>query len=134
MNDLQRAAAGTRSALTVLAAELGEPSSDTARALVIIEQMLADIEAGQRLLDLPDDWPQRDCWPDRPHWDRWRWVIKTLADASGATAHCSSKYHYMQVDIRDARSAALTVALDDIGCLLELASDMEENAIPASRS
>jgi hypothetical protein len=94
-----------------------------AQALAIIEQMLDDIEAGLHPLDCRDDWPQRDRWPDRPHWDRRRWAIKTLADACGATAHCSPKYHYMRVDVRQARSDALTVALDDIGCLIELASD-----------
>ena len=65
----------------------------------------------------------RKRWPDRPHWERWRWAIKALADACGATAHCTPKYHYMRVDVRQARSDALTVALDDIGCLIELASD-----------
>ncbi|WP_145975155.1 MULTISPECIES: hypothetical protein [Gammaproteobacteria] len=94
-----------------------------AQALAIIEQMLDDIEAGQHPLDCRVDWPQRDRWPDRPHWDRRRWAIKTLADACGATAHCSPKYHYMRGDVRQARSDALTVALDDIGCLIELASD-----------
>ena len=123
MNDLQRAATRARPALSVLAAELGEPSADMAQALAIIEQMLGDIEAGRHPLDRPDDWPQRDRWPDRPHWERWRWAIKVLADACGATAHCTPKYHYMRVDVRQARSDALTVALDDIGCLIELASD-----------
>ena len=123
MNGLKRAAARARPALAILAAELSEPSPDMAQALAIIEQMLDDIEAGRHPLDCRDDWPQRDRWPDRPHWDRWRWAIKTLADACGATAHCSPKYHYMRVDVRQARSDALTVALDDIGCLIELASD-----------
>lgn len=123
MNDLQRAATRALPALAVLTAELGEPSPDTARALAIIEQMLNDIEAGRHPLDRPDDWPRRDHWPDRPHWDRWRWTIKTLATASGATAHCSPKYHYMRVDVGQARSDVLTAALDDIGCLIELASD-----------
>lgn len=91
MKDLQRAAARARPALAVLADELGEPSPDTVRALAIIEQMLGDIEAGRHPLDRPDDWPQRDRWPDRPHWDRWRWAIKTLAVASGTTAHCSPR-------------------------------------------
>lgn len=71
-----RAATKARSALAVLAAELGEPSPDMAQALAIIEQMLGDIEAGRHPLDRPDDWPQRDRWSDRPHWDRWRWAIK----------------------------------------------------------
>ena len=123
MNDLQRAAARALPALAVLAAELGEPSPDTVRALTIIGQMLDDIEARRHPLDRPDDWPQRKRWPDRPHWERWRWAIKVLADACGATAHCTPKYHYMRVDVRQARSDALTVALDDIGCLIELASD-----------
>ena len=123
MNDLQRAAARARPALAVLTAELGEPSPDAARALVILGQMLDDIEAGRHPLDRPDDWPQRERWPDRPHWDRWRWAIKVLADACSATAHCTPKYHYMRVDVRQARSDELTVALDDIGCLIELASD-----------
>ena len=70
MNDLQRAAARARPALAVLSTELGEPSPDAARALVVLGQMLDDIEVG-----------------------------------------------------RQARSDALTVALDDIGCLIELASD-----------
>lgn len=118
-----RAATQARSALAVLTAELGEPSPDMAQAAAIIEQMLGDIEAGRHPLDRPDDWPQRDCWPDRPHWDRWRWAIKTLADSCGATAHCCPKYQYMRVDVRPARSDALAVALDDIGCLIELASD-----------
>ena len=85
--------------------------------------MLDDIEARRHPLDRPDDWPQRKRWPDRPHWERWRWALKVLADACGATAHCTPKYHYMRVDVRQARSDALTVALDDIGCLIELASD-----------
>ena len=123
MNDLQRAAARARPALAVLTAELGEPSPDAALALVVLGQMLDDIEAGRHPLDRPDDWPQRKRWPDRPHWERWRWAIKVLADACGATAHCTQKYHYMRVDVRQARSDALTVALDDIGCLIELASD-----------
>ena len=123
MNDLQRAAARARPALAVLSAGLGEPSPDMAQALAIIEQTLGDIEAGQHPLDRPDNWPQRDHWPDRPHWDRWRWAIKALADSCGATAHCRPKYQYMRVDVRQARSDALTVALDDIGCLIELASD-----------
>jgi hypothetical protein len=89
MNDLQRAAARARPALAVLSAEIGEPSPDTVRALAIIEQMLGDIEAGRHPLDRPDDWPHRDRWPDRPHWDRLRWAIKTLAVASGTTAYCS---------------------------------------------
>jgi hypothetical protein len=118
-----RAATQARSALAVLAAELGEPSPDMAQALVILGQMLDDIEAGRHPLDRPDDWPQRDRWPGRPHWDRWRWAIKALADACGATAHCCPKYQYMRVDVRPARSDALAVALDDIGCLIELASD-----------
>lgn len=42
-----RAATKARSALAVLAAELGEPSPDMAQALAIIEQMLGDIEAGR---------------------------------------------------------------------------------------
>ncbi|WP_165674614.1 hypothetical protein [Metapseudomonas otitidis] len=129
MNDLRRAAARARPALAVLATELGEPSPDTARALAIIKQMLDDIEAGRHPLDRSDDWPQRDYWPDRPHWDRWRWAIKTLADACGATAHCSPKYHHMRVDVRQARSEALTMALDDIGCAIELASDKERDAM-----
>lgn len=104
MNDLQRAAARARPALAVLSAELGEPSPDMAQALAIIAQMLDDIEAGRHPLDRPDDWPQRDRWPDRPHWDRWRWAIKTLAVASGTTAHCCPKYEYMRVDTRQARS------------------------------
>lgn len=123
LNDLQRAATRAHPALAVLTAELGEPSPDAARALVILGQMLDDIEAGRHPLDHPDDWPQRDHWPGRPHWDRWRWAIKALADACGATAHCRPKYQYMRVDVRQARSDALTVALDDIGCLIELASD-----------
>ena len=123
VSDLQRAAARARPALAVLTAELGEPSPDAARALVVLGQMLDDIEAGRHPLDRPDDWPHRNRWPDRPHWDRWRWAIKVLADACGATAHCTPKYHYMRVDVRQARSDALTVALDDIGCLIELASD-----------
>ena len=114
MNDLQRAAARARPALAVLTAELGEPSPDAARALVVLGQMLDDIEAGRHPLDRPDDWPQRDRWPDRPHWDRWRWVIKVLSDACGATAHCGPKCHYMRVDVRQARSGALTVALAEI--------------------
>lgn len=125
MNDLQRAAIRARPALAVLSAELGKPSPDTARALAIIEQMLRDIEAGRHPLDHPDDWPQPERWPDRPHWDRWRWAIKVLSDACGATAHCGPKCHYMRVDVRQARSDALTVALDEIGCLIELASDRE---------
>ncbi|HCF0764806.1 TPA: hypothetical protein NH715_003692 [Pseudomonas aeruginosa] len=56
-SDLQRAAPQARKALAVLAAELGEPSPDMARALAIIEQMLGDIEAGRHPLDRPDDWP-----------------------------------------------------------------------------
>lgn len=129
MNDLQRAAARARPALAVLAAELGESSPDTVRALTIIGQMLDDIEAGQHPLDRPDDWPQREHWPDRPHWDRWQWAIKTLAVASGTTAHCSPKYHYLRADVRQARSDALAVALDDIGCLIELASDRERDTM-----
>lgn len=120
-----RAATKARSALAVLAAELGEPSPDMAQALAIIEQMLGDIEAGRHPLDRPDDWPQRDRWPDRPHWDRWRWAIKTLAVASGTTAHCSQKYEYMRVDTRQARSDALTGALLDIADVIELASVRE---------
>ena len=120
-----RAATKARSALAVLAAELGEPSPDMAQALAIIEQMLGDIEAGRHPLDRPDDWPQRDRWPDRPHWDRWRWAIKTLAVASGTTAHCSPKYEYMRVDTRQARSDALTVALLDVADVIELASVRE---------
>ena len=123
MIDLQRAAIRARPALAVLSVEIGEPSPDTVQALTIIEQMLGDIEAGRHSLDRPDNWPQRDRWPDRPHWDRWRWAIKALADACGATTYCSPKYHYMKVYVRQARSDALTVALDDIGCLIELASD-----------
>ena len=123
MNDLQRAAIRARPALAVLSAEIGEPSPDTVQALVILGQMLDDIEARRHPLDRPDDWPQRKRWPDRPHWERWRWAIKVLADACGATAHCRPKYQYMRVDVRQARSDALTVALDDIGCLIELASD-----------
>lgn len=70
MNDLQRAAIRARPALAVLTAEIGEPSPDTSRALAIIGQMLGDIEAGRHPLDHPDDRPQRDHWPGRPHWDR----------------------------------------------------------------
>ena len=125
MNDLQRAAARARPALAVLTAELGEPSPDAARALVVLGQMLDDIEAGRHPLDRPDDWPQRDRWPDRPHWDRWRWAIKTLAVASGTTAHCSPKYEYMRVDTRQARSDALTEALLDVADVIELASVRE---------
>lgn len=123
MNDLQRAAARARPALAVLSAELGEPSPDMAQALAIIEQMLDDIETGRHPLDRPDDWPQPDRWPDRPHWDRWRWAIKTLAVASGTTAHCGPKYHYMRVDVRQARSDVLTRALLDVADVIELASD-----------
>ena len=126
-----RAATKARSALAVLAAVLGEPSPDMAQALAIIEQMLGDIEAGRHPLDRPDDWPQRDRWPDRPHLARWRWAIKTLAVASGTTAHCSPKHEYMRVDTKQARSDALTVALEDIGCLIELASDRNDHARPA---
>lgn len=129
MNDLQRAAARARPALAVLTAELGEPSPDAARALVVLGQMLDDIEAGRHPLDRPDDWPQRDRWPDRPHWDRWRWAIKTLAVASGTTAHCSPKYHHMRVDTRQARSDALTEALLDVADVIELASDRERDAM-----
>ena len=125
MNDLQRAATRAHPALAVLTAELGEPSTDMAQALVTIEQMLCDIEAGRHPLDRPDDWPQRDRWPDRPHWDRWRWAIKTLAVASGTTAHCSQKYEYMRVDTRQARSDALTEALLDVADVIELASVRE---------
>ena len=128
MNDLQRAAARARPALAVLTAELGEPSPDAARALVVLGQMLDDIEAGRHPLDRPDDWPQRDRWPDRPHWDRWRWAIKTLAVASGTTAHCSQKYEYMRVDTRQARSDALTVALLDVADVIELASVREPSS------
>ena len=60
MNDLQRAAARARPALAVLTAELGEPSPDAARALVVLGQMLDDSEAGRHPLDRPDDWLQRD--------------------------------------------------------------------------
>jgi hypothetical protein len=120
-----RAAARARPALAVLTAELGEPSPDMAQALATIEQMLCDIEAGRHPLDRPDDWPQRDRWPDRPHWDRWRWAIKTLAVASGTTAHCSQKYEYMRVDTRQARSDALTEALLDVADVIELASVRE---------
>ncbi len=123
MNDLQRAATRARTALAVLSVEIGEPSPDTVQALTTIEQMLGDIEAGRHPLERPDDWPQRNHWPDRPHWDRWRWTIKTLADACGATAYCSPKYQYMRVDVRQARSDALTAALEEIGCLIELVSD-----------
>jgi hypothetical protein len=98
MNDLQRADHQRRPALAVLADELGEPSPDTVRALAIIEQMLGGIHS-----TTPTTWPQRERWPDRPHWDRWRWAIKVLADACGATAHCTLKYHYMRVDVRQAR-------------------------------
>ena len=128
MNDLQRAAARARPALAVLTAELGEPSPDAARALVVLGQMLDDIEAGRHPLDRPDDWPQRDRWPDRPHWDRWRWAIKTLAVASGTTAHCSPKYEYMRVDTRQARSDALTGALLDVADVIELASVREPSS------
>ena len=123
-----RAATKARSALSVLAAELGEPSPDMAQALAIIEQMLGDIEAGRHPLDRPDDWPHRDRWPDRPHWDRWRWAIKTLAVASGTTAYCSPKYEYMRVDTRQARSDALTGALLDVADVIELASVREPSS------
>ena len=125
MNDLQRAAARARQALAVLSTELGEPSPDAARALVVLGQMLDDIEAGRHPLDRPDDWPHRNRWPDRPHWDRWRWAIKTLAVASGTTAYCSPKYEYMRVDTRQARSDALTEALLDVADVIELASVRE---------
>ena len=128
MNDLQRAAARARPALAVLTAELGEPSLDAARALVVLGQMLDDIEAGRHPLDRPDDWPHRDRWPDRPHWDRWRWAIKTLAVASGTTAYCSPKYEYMRVDTRQARSDALTGALLDVADVIELASVREPSS------
>ncbi len=128
MNDLQRAAARARPALAVLTAELGEPSPDAARALVVLGQMLDDIEAGRHPLDRPDDWPHRDRWPDRPHWDRWRWAIKTLAVASGTTAYCSPKYEYMRVDTRQARSDALTGALLDVADVIELASVREPSS------
>ena len=128
MNDLQRAAARARPALAVLTAELGEPSPDAARALVVLGQMLDDIEAGRHPLDRPDDWPHRDRWPDRPHWDRWRWAIKTLAVASGTTAYCSPKYEYMRVDTRQARSDALTGALLDVADVIELASVRETSS------
>jgi hypothetical protein len=45
------------------------------------------------------------------------------------TAHCSPKYEYMRVDTRQARLDALTVVLDDIGCLIELASDGDGRAL-----
>lgn len=128
VNDLQRAAARARPALAVLTAELGEPSPDAARALVVLGQMLDDIEAGRHPLDRPDDWPHRDRWPDRPHWDRWRWAIKTLAVASGTTAYCSPKYEYMRVDTRQARSDALTGALLDVADVIELASVREPSS------
>ena len=54
MNDLQRAAARARPALAVLSTELGEPSPDAARALVVLGQMLDDIEVGRHPLDRPD--------------------------------------------------------------------------------
>ena len=133
MNDLQRAAARARPALAVLTAEIGEPSPDAARALVVLGQMLGDIEAGRHPLDRPDDWPQRDRWPDRPHWDRWRWAIKTLAVASGTTAYCSPKYEYMRVDTRQARSDALTGALLDVADVIELAS-VREPSRPSTAS
>lgn len=123
-----RAATKARSALAVLTAELGEPSPDAARALVVLGQMLDDIEAGRHPLDRPDDWPHRDRWPDRPHWDRWRWAIKTLAVASGTTAYCSPKYEYMRVDTRQARSDALTGALLDVADVIELASVREPSS------
>lgn len=123
MIDLRRAAIKARPALAVLSAEISEPSPDTVQALAIVGQMLDDIEAGRHPLDHPDDWPQRERWPDRPHWDRWRWAIKALADACGATAHCSPKYHYMRVDVRQARSDTVTGALLDVADVIELASD-----------
>jgi hypothetical protein len=129
MIDLQRAAITARPALAVLSAEIGEPSPDTSRALAIIGLMLDDIEAGRHPLDRPDDWPQRDRWPDRPHWDRWQWAINTLADACGATAHWSPKYHYMRVDVRQARSDTVTGALLDVADVIELASDRERDAM-----
>ena len=46
-----------------------------------------------------------------------------LGEPSPDAARALAKYHYMRVDVRQARSDALTVALDDIGCLIELASD-----------
>jgi hypothetical protein len=125
MIDLRRAAIKARPALAVLSAEISEPSPDTVQALAIVGQMLDDIEAGRHPLDRPDDWPQCDRWPDRPHWDRWRWAIKTLAVASGTTAHCSPKYEYMRVDTRQARSDALTGALLDVADVIELASVRE---------
>ena len=129
MIDLQRAAITARPALAVLSAEIGEPSPDTSRALAIIGLMLDDIEAGRHPLDRPDDWPQRDRGPDRPHWDWWQWAINTLADACGATAHCSPKYHYMRVDVRQARSDTVTGALLDVADVIELASDRERDAM-----
>src|SRR5690606_22841884 len=121
-------AARARPALAVLTAELGEPSPDAARALVVLGQMLDVIEAGRHPLDRPDDWPHRDRWPDRPHWDRWRWALKTLAVARGSNAYCSPKYEYMRVDTRQARSDALTGALLDVADVIELASVREPSS------
>ncbi|HIC0188518.1 TPA: hypothetical protein ACWZQ9_005318 [Klebsiella pneumoniae] len=59
MNDLQRAAARARPALAVLTAELGEPSPDAARALVVLGQMLDDIEAGRMARAAAGT---RSCW------------------------------------------------------------------------
>ena len=134
MIDLQRAAIRARPALAVLSARLVSHPPDTVQALAIIEQMLGGIEAGRHPLEHPDDWPRRDHWPDRPHWDRWRWAIKTLAVASGTTAHCSPKYEYMRVNIRQARSDAMTEALRDIADVIELASDREDRELGGSSS
>lgn len=125
-DEVQRAATGARTALAVLRCELPNPSSDAAKALGIVERLVEEAEAGRDPLALQDDWPDRVVWPARPHWDCWAWAIKTLATAGGARARCSQKYGHMRVDIGRARSNDLTMALAELGDLIERASDTED--------
>lgn len=91
-DELQRAATGARTALAVLRCALSNPSSDTAKALGIVERLVEEADAGRDPLALQDDWPDRVLWPSLPHWNCWAWAIKTLATAGGTRAWSSQKY------------------------------------------
>lgn len=122
--DLRRSADRANQALTTLRTALNKPTPEVAHATSIMAGVIADIEAGQHPLKHPDDWSQRDRWPQRPHWDCWAWAITTLAAEFGTQVQCAQKYEYLNIHMGVLKDSP-TVLLD-IADLIELASDYED--------
>lgn len=125
-DDLRHAATRGKAALATLRDGLGPASGDVAKALTIIDGLVIESDSGRDPLLLPDHWPERIRWPMQAHWDCWEWAIKTLAKASGTTAHCSQKYGYLRVDVGQTRNSGVTTALAELSTLIERASDTED--------